>query len=69
MEFAFGALAMHRISIGVIGFNHKALEFYDKLGFQREGIQRDGYFYNHKFSDFILLSILEDEFRAKNPHD
>ncbi|HWQ04258.1 MAG TPA: GNAT family protein [Longilinea sp.] len=67
MEYAFGTLAMHRISIGVVGFNHKALAFYEKMGFQREGIQRDGYFFNHEFSDFILLSILEDEFRAKNP--
>ncbi|GAP15097.1 acetyltransferase [Longilinea arvoryzae] len=66
MDYAFGALALHRISIGVVGFNERALAFYEKVGFRREGIQRDGYFYNHQFSDFIMLSILEDEFRAKN---
>lgn len=67
MDYAFGMLAMHRISIGVVGFNERALAFYEKVGFRREGVQRDGYFYNHKFSDFIMLSILEDEFRAKFP--
>ncbi|MRR32139.1 N-acetyltransferase, partial [bacterium] len=66
MGYAFGMLAMHRISIGVVGFNTRALAFYEKMGFRREGVQRDGYFYNHQFSDFIMMCILEDEFRALN---
>jgi RimJ/RimL family protein N-acetyltransferase len=64
MDYAFGALALHRLSIGVVGFNERALRFYESVGFRREGIQRDGYFYNHQFSDFVMMSILEDEFRA-----
>jgi hypothetical protein len=24
---------------------------------------RDGYFYNHTYQDFVMMSILEDEFR------
>ncbi len=65
LDYAFGALALHRISIGVVGFNAKALRFYAKIGFRKEGIQRDGYFYNHQFHDFIMMSILEDEFRGR----
>lgn len=65
LDYAFGALALHRISIGVVGFNERALRFYEKIGFQREGIQRDGYFHNHTFSDFVMMSILEDEYRNK----
>jgi diamine N-acetyltransferase len=64
MDYAFGSLALHRLSIGVVGFNERALHFYEKVGFKREGIQRDGYFHNHQFSDFVMMSILEDEFRA-----
>ncbi len=64
MDYAFGYLGFHRIAIGVVGFNDKALRFYEKVGFKREGIQRDGYFYRHKFHDFVMMSILEDEFRA-----
>jgi len=64
LDYAFGALALHRIAIGVVGFNEHALRFYEKIGFKREGIQRDGYFYNHQFSDFVMMSILEDEYRA-----
>jgi len=64
LDYAFGALALHRISIGVVGFNERALHFYEKIGFKREGIQRDGYFNNHCFSDFVMMSILEDEYRG-----
>lgn len=67
LDYAFGALALHRISIGVVGFNEHALRFYEKVGFKREGVQRDGYFHNHQFSDFIMMSILEDEYRAALP--
>jgi diamine N-acetyltransferase len=62
LDYAFGYLNFHRVSIGVVGFNEKALRFYEKIGFKREGIQRDGYFYNHRYSDFVMMSILEDEF-------
>jgi diamine N-acetyltransferase len=63
MDYAFGYLNFHRISIGVVGSNERALRFYEKMGFRREGIQRDGYYYNHTYQDFVMMSILDDEFR------
>ncbi|MCB8942895.1 MAG: GNAT family N-acetyltransferase [Ardenticatenaceae bacterium] len=63
LDYAFGYLNFHRVAIGVVGFNEQALRFYEKVGFKQEGVQRDGYFYNHEFSDFVMMSILEDEFR------
>jgi RimJ/RimL family protein N-acetyltransferase len=54
---------MHRVSLGVVGFNERALRFYEKAGFKRGGIQRDGYFHDHRYHDFVMMSILEDEFR------
>ena len=64
LDYAFGYLNFHRVSIGVVGFNNKALKFYEKIGFKKEGIQRDGYYYDHKYHDFVMMSILENEFRA-----
>lgn len=64
LDYAFGHLNFHRVSIGVVGSNERALRFYEKAGFKREGLQRDGYYYNHAYQDFVMLSILEDEFRA-----
>jgi RimJ/RimL family protein N-acetyltransferase len=63
LDYAFGFLNFHRVSIGVVGFNTAALHFYDQIGFQREGIQRDGYYYDHAYSDFVMMSLLEDEYR------
>jgi diamine N-acetyltransferase len=64
LDYAFGYLNFHRVAIGVIGFNEAALRFYEKVGFRREGVQRDGYYYDHAYHDFVMMSILEDEFRA-----
>ncbi len=64
LDYAFGNLNFHRVAIGIVGFNEKAVAFYEKVGFKREGIQRDGYFFNHRYHDFIMMSILEEEFRA-----
>jgi diamine N-acetyltransferase len=63
MNYAFGFLNFHRISIGVVGFNEAAIRFYEKAGFKKEGLERDGYYFNHCYSDFVMMSILEDEFR------
>jgi len=63
LDHAFRHLSFHRVAIGVVGFNERALRFWTKIGFKKEGVQRDGYFYDGKYHDFVLMSILEDEFR------
>jgi RimJ/RimL family protein N-acetyltransferase len=65
LDYAFGYLNFHRVAIGVVGFNERALRFYERVGFKREGIQRDGYYYDHQYADFVMMSILEDEYRMR----
>lgn len=62
MDYAFGYLAYNRIAIGVVGFNTDALAFYEKVGFKREGIQEEGYYFNYEYHDFIMMRILKSEF-------
>ncbi|MCL2701985.1 MAG: GNAT family N-acetyltransferase [Defluviitaleaceae bacterium] len=62
---AFSHHGMNRVSIGVVGLNTQALTFYKRLGFKQEGIQEQGYFHNGRFSDFIMMRILESEFNRK----
>jgi RimJ/RimL family protein N-acetyltransferase len=62
LDYAFGRLRFHRVSIGVVGFNERALRFWRSLGFKKEGIQRDGYYCENEFSDFVMMSILDEEF-------
>jgi diamine N-acetyltransferase len=63
LHYAFGQMGFHRISIGVVGFNKRALKFWESLGFKKEGVERDEYYYDNAYSDGIMMSILENEFR------
>lgn len=63
LQYAFGTLNMHRIELGVYSFNGRAIHVYEKLGFKREGIQRDYLYFNYQYHDSIMMSILEHEFR------
>lgn len=63
LDYAINQLGFHRVSIGVVGFNERALRFWESLGFKKEGVERDGYYCDNKHSDFIMMSILEDEFK------
>jgi len=66
LDCAFKRLGFHRVSVGVVALNERALGFWEGLGFKKEGVQRDGYHCNGKYSDFVMMSILEDEY--KNLH-
>ena len=38
LDMAFDEYEMHRVSIGVVGLNTNALDFYRKIGFRQEGV-------------------------------
>lgn len=61
LDMAFNEYGMHRVSIGVVGLNTAALEFYKKIGFKQEGILEEAYFYNNEYSDFVMMRILSRE--------
>ncbi len=61
VDHAFGALSLHRLAIGVVGFNERALAFWESLGFRREGIQREGYFHGGRFHDFVMMARLASD--------
>ena len=61
LDMAFGEYDMNRVSIGVVGLNKEALQFYRKAGFRQEGIQEQGYYYGGEYSDFVMMRILRSE--------
>ena len=63
LDMAFREYEMHRVSIGVVGLNTDALEFYKKIGFKQEGILEEAYYYNDEYSDFIMMRILSQEWK------
>lgn len=64
LRYGFEVLRLHRIHLGVYSFNPRAIHVYEKIGFHREGVLRDELFMDGGFHDLILMSMLEDEFRA-----
>jgi len=65
LEYGFTVLKLHRIQLLVLDFNKRALIMYRKLGFVREGIQREARIVNDKWHDIIMMSMLEKEFQRK----
>lgn len=65
LAHGFDTLKLHRIALDVYAFNPRAIHVYEKVGFQREGVLRDALYYDGQFHDAIMMSILEDEWRAQ----
>jgi RimJ/RimL family protein N-acetyltransferase len=64
LDYGFGIVNLHRIELNVFSYNERAIHVYEKLGFKKEGVQREALYYDHAYHDSIIMSILEDEFRA-----
>jgi diamine N-acetyltransferase len=64
LRHGFEQLNLHRISLRVYAENQRAVHCYEKVGFQHEGRQRQASFRHGRYHDLLLMSVLEDEYRA-----
>ncbi|WP_029290144.1 GNAT family N-acetyltransferase [Cellulomonas sp. HZM] len=64
LGFAFDGLGLHRVELDVLSINARAQSLYENIGFRHEGRRRDAYRDGDGFCDAIVMSMLEDEFRA-----
>ena len=62
-KLGFDILGMHRICLLVSANNKRAIHLYEKMGFLQEGCQRQALLKNGKYVDFLMMSILEEEYR------
>jgi len=63
VDRAFSHHGFNRISVGVVALNTRAVKYWESLGFQKEGIQEQGYFYEGAYSDFIMMRLLRSEYQ------
>lgn len=63
LEYCFNQLNMHRVWLFVLSFNKTAIELYHKMGFQIEGTQRKAVFRDGAYHDYLMLSILRNEYK------
>lgn len=64
---AFDVLGLHRVDLRVLDFNRRAIAAYEKCGFVREGVERDGAFIAGEWQTDVIMSILEPEYRRAAP--
>ncbi|HJV97044.1 MAG TPA: GNAT family protein [Albitalea sp.] len=65
MQMAFRDLGAHRFWLDVKSLNTRALEFYRSEGFVEEGRLRDSVKVGDGYDSLIVMSMLEDEYRAR----
>ena len=64
LELAFDGLGLHRVGLDVLAVNPRAQALYEGMGFVVEGRLREAYRVDDRFSDAIVMGILEEEFRS-----
>lgn len=65
LEYAFGELGLNRAVIKCAPENVKSCAIPEKLGFTKEGIERQGGFHHGKYVDFVVYSMLAKEVRSE----
>jgi UDP-4-amino-4,6-dideoxy-N-acetyl-beta-L-altrosamine N-acetyltransferase len=63
LRYCFDYLNMHRVWLAVLATNNVATRLYEKHGFTVEGRYRDAIFRDGQYVDYILMSILEGEYK------
>jgi RimJ/RimL family protein N-acetyltransferase len=64
VKHGFGTLNLNRISLTVYETNPRAIRAYEKVGFVREGVQRQAIYRDGRYLDLILMSILRAEWES-----
>ena len=61
-KLCFDTWQMHRLWLLVLETNHRAIKLYQKAGFVHEGRQRKAIYKNGQYIDYLMMSILEEEY-------
>lgn len=62
LAYGFNQMNLHRIDLEVYEYNQRAIAMYEHIGFVREGVKRDALYWEGRFHDVILMSLLRHEF-------
>jgi RimJ/RimL family protein N-acetyltransferase len=66
LRYGFVELNLHRASLGVFGYNTRAIRAYEKAGFRIEGRMRQTINRNGQRWDELVMGILRDEWEKEN---
>ncbi|KZL94097.1 GNAT family N-acetyltransferase [Clostridium magnum] len=64
-KYGFNELGLNKIWTEIYEFDMKKIKLYSELGFKKDGVLRQNYFYDGKLWDSYVFSILQGEFMCK----
>lgn len=64
LRWAFESANLHKVKIGVLGYNPRAKQLYEILGFKLEATMREDTWFQGQWYDNYWLGMLEREWRA-----
>jgi RimJ/RimL family protein N-acetyltransferase len=65
INYGFNQLNLNRIGSSVFAPNRRSLEMHRKLGFVKEGRQKQAFFKNGRFLDQVLFGLLKREWKGE----
>jgi RimJ/RimL family protein N-acetyltransferase len=66
INYGFRKLKLHRIELGVLEYNPRAMKVYKHLGFKKEGVKREHILFKGKYYDDIHMGLLRKEWLKNN---
>ncbi len=64
LDYAFGELKLNRIVLKCVPENRKSRAIPERLDFINEGIERQGGFHHGEFVDFVIYSMLAEDWKG-----
>lgn len=64
LKWMFGTLGIHRVTLECYSTNLRAIKFFKKIGFQKEGILREAVRIDGKYHDIIAFGMLRKDFKG-----
>lgn len=64
LDYGFHQMNLNNIYLWVFEYNPRGIRCYEKCGFKKDGTLRKSHFYQGKYHNEILMSILRDEFES-----
>ena len=65
-QYAFCELGLHRLSVRVVDYNHRAIRAYEKCGCVIEGREREAALVDGRWYDDVMMGMLDREY-SKHP--
>lgn len=63
LEFGFESMGLNRVEADASVDNARSVRVLEKLGFQREGVQREQFYEEGEFGDLVLFALLRRDYQ------